>query len=96
MKIVATTALPAVDRPNADRWNAARSRQKRNKIMTFIVATNGIASQPPERRLTGTLKARAKIIWKALKVNFRAQNKQFVSLKTMCTVYTSEVFLLPT
>ena len=28
MKILATTSLPAVDRPNADRWNAARSRQK--------------------------------------------------------------------
>ena len=27
MIIVATTSLPAVDRPNADRWNAARSRQ---------------------------------------------------------------------
>ena len=27
MKIVATTSLPAVDRPIADRWNAARSRQ---------------------------------------------------------------------
>ena len=27
MKIVATTSLPAVDHPNADRWNAARSRQ---------------------------------------------------------------------
>ena len=27
IKIVATTSLPAVDRPNADRWNAARSRQ---------------------------------------------------------------------
>ena len=24
MKIVATTSLPAVDRPNADRWNTAR------------------------------------------------------------------------
>ena len=31
MKIVATTSLPAVDRPNADRWNAARSCQKREK-----------------------------------------------------------------
>ena len=29
MKIVATTSLPAVDRPNADRWNVARSRQKK-------------------------------------------------------------------
>ena len=28
MKIVATTSLPSVDRPNADRWNAAHSRQK--------------------------------------------------------------------
>ena len=26
--IVTTTSLPAVDRPNADRWNAARSCQK--------------------------------------------------------------------
>ena len=25
---MATTSLPAVDHPNADRWNAARSRQK--------------------------------------------------------------------
>ena len=25
--LVATTSLPAVDRPNADRWNAAHSRQ---------------------------------------------------------------------
>ena len=25
--LVATTSLPAVDRQNADRWNAARSRQ---------------------------------------------------------------------
>ena len=31
MKIVATTSLPAVDRPNADRWNAARSRQNQTK-----------------------------------------------------------------
>ena len=28
MKIVATTPLPAVDRPNADRWKAAHSCQK--------------------------------------------------------------------
>ena len=29
------------------------------KIMTFIEATNVVASQPPERRPTGTLTARA-------------------------------------
>ena len=28
MEIVTTTSLPAVDHPNADRWNAARSCQK--------------------------------------------------------------------
>jgi len=33
MKIVATTSLPAVDRPNADRWNAARSRQKDGQVV---------------------------------------------------------------
>ena len=27
MRIVATTSLPLVDRPNDDRWNAARSCQ---------------------------------------------------------------------
>ena len=27
MKIVATTSLPAVDRSNAERWNAAHSHQ---------------------------------------------------------------------
>ena len=27
IKIVATTSLPAFDRPNADRWNTARSCQ---------------------------------------------------------------------
>ena len=34
-------------------------RKKRNKIMTFIVATNVVASRPPERRPTGTPHARA-------------------------------------
>ena len=35
MEIVATTSLPAVDRPNADRWNATRSCQSikvRNQV----------------------------------------------------------------
>ena len=31
-----------------------RKKKKRKKIMTFIVATNVIASQPPERRPTIT------------------------------------------
>ena len=38
MKIVATTSLPAVDRPNADRWNAARSRQK---LVVVVVGWGG-------------------------------------------------------
>ena len=42
MKIVATTSLPAVDRPNADRWNAARSRQK-NDVFSghYVIASRG-------------------------------------------------------
>ena len=32
MKIVATTSLPAVDHPNADRWHAARSHQKTKSL----------------------------------------------------------------
>ena len=35
MKIVATTSLPAVDRPNADRWNAAHSRQYLKLQLSF-------------------------------------------------------------
>ena len=31
MKIVATTSLPAVDRPNANRWKAAQSCQLFNQ-----------------------------------------------------------------
>ena len=46
MKIVATTSLPAVDRPNADRWNAARSRQK-NGVFSGHYAI--ASSLPPER-----------------------------------------------
>ena len=38
MEIVATTSLPAVDRPNADRWNAACSRQF-NKVSKVDAAT---------------------------------------------------------
>ena len=38
MIIVATTSLPAIDRLNADRWNAARLRQYLNsKLETTIL-----------------------------------------------------------
>ena len=39
MKIVATTSLQAVDRPNADRWNAARSRQLPNRFFNNPIYT---------------------------------------------------------
>ena len=43
MKIMATTSLPAVDRPNADRWNAARSCQKTKPVKTAkLYKTNRI------------------------------------------------------
>ena len=53
MKIVATTSLPAVDRPNADRWNAARSRQKKKKEMTDVYSGHYVIAsiRPPERWL---------------------------------------------
>ena len=61
--LVATTSLPAVYRPNGyARTTTAgtpHARAKKEKIMTFIVATNVIASRPPERRPTGTPHARA-------------------------------------
>ena len=47
MKIVATTSLPAVDRPNADRWNAARSRQKTDDYSGHYVIAS---SRTPEHR----------------------------------------------
>ena len=47
MKIVATTSLPAVDRPNADRWNAARSRQKNGVFSGHYIISSSL---PPERR----------------------------------------------
>ena len=34
-------------------------KEEKKIIMTFIVATNVVASRPPERRLTGTTHARA-------------------------------------
>ena len=47
MKIVATASLPAVDRPNADRWNAARSRQN----FRFSLNMNGKNSLDLEVKL---------------------------------------------
>ena len=49
MGIVATTSLPAVDRPNADHWNAARSCQKRKECCFcghYVIAS----SRPPKRQ----------------------------------------------
>ena len=37
-----------------------RIKKKKKKIMSFLVATNAVASRPPERRPTGTPHARAK------------------------------------
>ena len=38
IKIVATPSWPAVDRPNADRWNAARSRQKPSDLTATAIS----------------------------------------------------------
>ena len=42
MKIVATTSLPAVERPNADRWNAARSRHSKHFATSVGVAVSAV------------------------------------------------------
>ena len=46
MKIVATTSLPAVGRPNANRWNAARSRQNEFYllVLSYMFRSNTIDS----------------------------------------------------
>ena len=55
MIIVATTSLPAVNRPNADRWNAARSCQlnKEHKVI-FSFFVPQIAQQVSGERLSNT------------------------------------------
>ena len=45
MEIMATTSLPAVDRPNADRWNAARSRHLLSKFKIFVLHDDNIPIQ---------------------------------------------------
>ena len=43
--LVATTSLPAVDRPNADRWNAARSCQLLQHLYVFPPLKSAINRQ---------------------------------------------------
>ena len=45
--VIASSLPPERLRPNDDRWNAARSCQKRKKIMTFIVATTSLPVDRP-------------------------------------------------
>ena len=60
-----------------------RKKKRKEKIMTFIVATNVVASRPPERRPTGTPHARAnsEVGSKYVMSNF-AQN--YVSNNCIC------------
>ena len=56
MKIVATTSLPAVDRPNAHRWNASRSRQKhqlRDSFKFYYPTLGEVYRIPPTKPDTG-------------------------------------------
>ena len=45
--------------PSMRKDHSKKKNRKKSKIMTFIVATNVIASGPPQRRPTGTPTARA-------------------------------------
>ena len=57
MKIVATTSLPAVDCPNANRWNATRSCQKKREKTDensgrYVIASSRLPERRPlERRM---------------------------------------------
>ena len=49
MIIAATTSLPAVDRPNPDRWNVARSCQlqdiQQERMETIFLKATGLSIQ---------------------------------------------------
>ena len=49
-------------RKGDDKGDTRKNGKKKIEIMLFIVATNVIASRPPECRLTGMPTAHAKII----------------------------------
>ena len=44
-------------------------------IMLFTVATKVVASQPPERRLTGALTVRANLVYEKLMKQWNQQHK---------------------
>ena len=79
MKIVATTSLPAVDRPNADRWNAAGSRQKNTSLAAKRALANRLqrrtackiqnGHQGAPKWLTGSGKVFTPMFW-AFKATF--------------------------
>ena len=45
-----TPSMRKVDDGEGKKKNKRKKRKKKKKIMTFIVATNVVASRPPERR----------------------------------------------
>ena len=51
-----------------------KEKKEKRKLMMFIVATNVIASRPPERRPTGTPHARANNDNKNPRLNFLERN----------------------
>ena len=64
MKIVATTSLPAVDRPNAERWNAACSRQKEKTYDYsghYVTASSRLPGRRPLERRTLVPKEKEKM-----------------------------------
>ena len=47
MKIVATLSLPAVDRPNADRWNGVRLCQFNHTLVRIVRCRIGTVNLDP-------------------------------------------------
>ena len=50
---------PSLAGAGAELGKKKKSKRRKEKIMLFLVATNLVASRPPERRPTGTPHARA-------------------------------------
>ena len=63
-----------------------KKEKKKKKIKTFLVATNVVASRPPERRPTGTPTARAKRISRLRKLPIFSRTKVSKAVGSVKTV----------
>ena len=92
MEIVATTSLPAVNRPKAARWNATRSCQKTHDYSGhYVIASSQLPEHRPlERRMLVPIESNPK--WNLVKtcvIYLRSCLKDISSV-----LYVSYLFLM--